>query len=65
VESIAIDDRLLDTAGLLEPGVMRTLDAIHVATAMSLGDDLDAVITYDERMVEAARLVGLPVVSPR
>lgn len=65
VESIAIDDRLLDTAGLLEPGVVRTLDAIHVATAMSLGDDLEAVITYDERMAEAARLVGLPVVSPR
>ncbi len=64
VELIAIDDRLLDTAGVLEPGIMRTLDAIHVSSAMALGDDLEAIITYDERMAGAARLVGLPVISP-
>lgn len=65
VELIGIDDRLLDTAGVLEPAIMRTLDAIHVAAALALGRDLEALVTYDERMAAAARLVGLPVVSPR
>ena len=45
--------------------MLRTLDAIHLATALALGDDLDAVVTYDERMVEAARLVGLASAMPR
>jgi predicted nucleic acid-binding protein len=41
------------------------LDAIHVATASLLGPDLEAVVTYDRRMIEAAQLYGLPVASPR
>ena len=65
VDIIAIDDRILDSSGILEPRVLRTLDAIHLATALAIGDDLDAVVTYDERMVEAARLLGLAVVTPR
>ncbi|MGH2466718.1 MAG: type II toxin-antitoxin system VapC family toxin [Candidatus Limnocylindrales bacterium] len=63
VDLIAIDDRILDAAGLLEPGIVRTLDAIHLATALALGDDLEAIVTYDQRMVDGARLLGLPVVS--
>jgi len=65
VDLIGIDDRILDTAGSLEPQVLRTLDAIHLATALAVGDDLDAIVTYDERMVEAARLIGLATVTPR
>jgi PIN domain. len=65
VDLIGIDDRILDAAGSLEPQVLRTLDAIHLATAMAVGDDLDAIVTYDERMIEAARLIGLSTVSPR
>lgn len=64
VDLVAMDDRILDAAGILEPRVRRTLDAIHLATAMALGDDLDSIVTYDERMIEAARLIGLPTVSP-
>lgn len=65
VDLIGVDDRILDAAGNLEPGVMRTLDAIHIATALSMGDDLRAIVTYDERMVEASRLLGLATESPR
>jgi predicted nucleic acid-binding protein len=65
IELIGIDDRLLDVAGLLSPAILRTLDALHVASAMAVGDDLEAVVTYDERMASASRLVGLPVVAPR
>ncbi len=40
------------------------LDAIHVATALSLGTELDAVVTYDGRMAEAAAAAGLRVLAP-
>lgn len=65
VDLVAIDDRILDAAGILEPRVLRTLDAIHLATCLAVGDDLESVVTYDERMAEGARLLGLPVVAPR
>lgn len=65
VDLVGIDDRILDAAGTLEPLVLRTLDAIHLATAMAVGDDLEVVVTYDERMVDAARLLGLPTATPR
>lgn len=65
VDLIAIDDRILDVAGTLEPQVLRTLDAIHLATALAVGDDLEAIVTYDERMIDAARLMGLPTATPR
>ena len=64
VDLIAIDNRILDATGILEPHVLRTLDAIHLAAEMAVGDDLEAIVTYDERMVEAARLMGLPTVTP-
>jgi predicted nucleic acid-binding protein len=59
-----IDDEVLDRAGEVAPQTLRTLDAIHIATATLLGSDLDAIVTYDQRMIEAARLYGLPVASP-
>ena len=65
VDLIGIDDRILDAAGTLEPQVLRTLDAIHLATAMAVGDDLELIVTYDERMVDAARLLGLSSATPR
>lgn len=65
VDLIAIDDRILDVAGMLEPQVLRTLDAIHIATALAVGDDLESIVTYDGRMIDAARLMGLPTATPR
>jgi uncharacterized protein len=43
---------------------VRSLDAIHLATARELGRDLAQVVTYDERMVEAAKRLGLETASP-
>ena len=62
---VPIDDTVLEAAGLLDPGLLRTLDAIHLATASYLGSDVDALVTYDRRMVEGAARLGLPVASPR
>ncbi len=61
---VAVDDALLERAATLQPATLRTLDAIHLATAMSIGDDLSALVAYDRRMIEAARALGLPTASP-
>lgn len=50
-------------AAALPPVTLRTLDALHVASAAQ-APDVTAFVTYDHRMAEAAALVGLPVVSP-
>ena len=61
---VPVDDEVLDIAAhVADPGV-RSLDAIHLATALSLGDDLGVLLTYDARMADAARSLGLPVASP-
>jgi predicted nucleic acid-binding protein len=64
VDLVAIDDRILDSAGLLHPDVLRSLDAIHVATAVAIGDDLDVIVTYDERMIRASSRMGIPTAAP-
>ena len=46
------------------PGGLKTLDAIHVASAETLGEDLISFITYDRAMANVARSRGLPVASP-
>lgn len=43
---------------------LRPLDALHVASAQQLGALLDVLVTYDHRMIDAARAEGLPVTSP-
>jgi uncharacterized protein len=62
---VPIDEDLLDVAATLDPRVMRSLDAIHLAAALLFGDELTRVVTYDRRMTAAARLVDLAVVAPR
>jgi predicted nucleic acid-binding protein len=64
VDLVSIDDRILDGAGLLHPDVLRSLDAIHVATAAAIGDDLSVIVTYDERMIRAAASMGLRTATP-
>ena len=61
---IRINDRILLRAGTMPPTELRTLDAIHLATAVQLGDDLGRVCTYDERMRTAATALGLTVIAP-
>jgi predicted nucleic acid-binding protein len=61
---IDIDDHLLERAREIEPIEVRSPDAIHVATAASIGLALAAFITYDRRQAEAARKLGMRVLSP-
>jgi predicted nucleic acid-binding protein len=61
--SVPVDQATLAAAGGLPEPALRTLDAIHVATALALRP-IDAFVTYDERQSAAARLAGLRTVTP-
>ena len=61
---VPVDGAILRDAASLMPRSLRTLDSIHLATALSLGRDLDAVITYDQRLSAAAARAELTVSSP-
>jgi hypothetical protein len=53
-----------EEAGRLDPTLLRSLDAIHLAAALSLGDDLDTIVTYDDRLARAARANGVATSAP-
>jgi uncharacterized protein len=61
---VRINDRVLDAAGAMPPVELRSLDAIHLATAQQLGAGLARIITYDDRMDVAANQLGLTVTRP-
>jgi len=64
VHLIRLDEALLDRAADLAPSELRSLDSIHLAAAASLGDDLAAVVSYDDRLLAAATSLGLPTATP-
>lgn len=64
IDLARVNDRVLVGAGTLLPFDVRSLDAIHLATARELGSDLARMVTYDERMTVAARAMGLTVLAP-
>jgi predicted nucleic acid-binding protein len=61
---LEITQAILEAAAEADPPVLRSLDAIHLATVLSVGDPRVEVITYDERFADAARAHGLTVVQP-
>ena len=65
LDLVQLDDELLDSAAALDSVILRGLDAIHLAAAQTLADELTAVVTYDERMTTAAGVIGLTVAAPR
>ena len=61
---VAVTAATFQRAGELDPDILRSLDALHLAAALSLGDDLDGVVTYDQRMTSAASALGVRTVAP-
>lgn len=64
VTLLEVSTAIFEEAGRLEPTLLRSLDAVHLAAALALGDDLERLVTYDDRLAEAAELNGLPVAAP-
>jgi len=64
VDVIEFDVEIARRAASIGPPSTKTLDAIHLASAVQVGPAIGAFVTYDDRLADAARLVGLPVVRP-
>ncbi len=64
IQLVRVNDRVLRTAGRIEPPELRSLDAIHLASARELGPFVRQIVTYDERMAEAAAAAGWSVAAP-
>jgi predicted nucleic acid-binding protein len=64
VEQVEVSGTVLEAASRLPDPMLRTLDAIHVATALLIREDLDVLVSYDQRMLAAAAAHGLPTASP-
>lgn len=65
LDLLAIDEAILDAAGKLKPLELRTLDAIHLASAQAFGAAVGAVVAYDSRLIEVARAARLSTITPR
>ena len=65
IQLLRVNDRVLTEAGQMTPTELRSLDAIHLASAHQLGPSVRQIVTYDERMADAAEAGGWAVSSPR
>jgi hypothetical protein len=64
VAQMEVSREVLAAASRVEPAQLRTLDAIHLATALEIASELDTFITYDRKLSDAAVAAGLRVAQP-
>ena len=64
VARISITDAVIESAGLLPDPALRSLDTIHLATALLVRDDLDVLLGYDDRLLAAAKDHNIRTASP-
>jgi predicted nucleic acid-binding protein len=64
VALVPIDDLILAEAASIGPTLLRSLDALHLATALSVREEIGAFVTYDRSLAEAAEARGMAVLSP-
>lgn len=64
LEVVEFDSAIATRASAVAPTTLRTLDAIHIGSAVALGAAIDSFVTYDDRLADAARAIGLPVIRP-
>ena len=64
IDLIDLDQRIRILARTVQPVTVRSLDAIHLGTALQSRPGLTSFVTYDKRLLDAARAAGLPVDSP-
>lgn len=61
---LTLSTAVCERAALLEPEGLRSLDSLHLAAALEVGDDLQALITYDRQLAEGAGALGIEVFAP-
>lgn len=65
IDRIPITSELIELASVLNPNELRSLDAIHLASALSIGEDLEFFIVYNKRLNMAASKSGIKVFAPK
>lgn len=61
---LEVTTAIFNDAGRIDPPVLRSLDSLHIASALDLGDELEGLVAYDDRLLAAALLNGIPTVTP-
>jgi predicted nucleic acid-binding protein len=61
---VTLSTTVCERAAMLEPDVLRSLDSLHLAAALEIGDELEGVVTYDRRLADGAEALGISVVAP-
>ena len=64
IQLLKLGTSIFELAARVGPTNLRSLDALHLASAMELGSDLQGIVTYDRRLAEAAALNAMTVISP-
>jgi predicted nucleic acid-binding protein len=64
IDLIDLDQRIRMLARTVRPATVRSLDAIHLGTALYVRSALTSFVTYDKRLLDAAQAAGLPIDSP-
>ena len=64
VTLLELTTQIYEEAARVDPPLLRTLDALHLAVALDLGDDLETIVTYDDRFADAASANGVRVTAP-
>lgn len=61
---LTLSTAVYERAAMLEPDLLRSLDSLHLAAALEFGDELEGVVTYDQRLAEGAGVLGISVITP-
>lgn len=61
---LTLSSSICERAALLGPSNLRSLDALHLAAAQEMGDELAGIVTYDRQMADGAEALGYRVVAP-
>lgn len=64
IMTVPLDHAIVVSSATIGNPLVRTLDALHLATAVAIRGELDALLTYDKRLAESAAAVGLTVAAP-
>ncbi len=62
---VKISTAVCERAAMLNTNLLRSLDALHLAAALEIGDELEGIVTYDQRLAAGAKDEGVRVVTPR
>ena len=65
IDLVGLTPRIRALAQAVEPATVRSLDAVHLATALHRRSALTSFVTYDKRLLDAGRAADLPVSAPR